>query len=118
MPNGRLSLSDIQSELVQRRPPSWAGLASCSQPTLEPTCYALLALGSKPTTVLEIAQHFLLRAQNPNGSESVLHSTLLLRSTATILSRLGPADTSAWVQFRKSMDHLLEQPRQAKCNLS
>ncbi len=112
MPNGRLSLSDIQSELVQRRPPSWAGLASCSQPTLEPTCYALLALGSKPTTVLEIAQQFLLRAQNPNGSESVL------RSTATILSRLGPADTSAWVQFRKSMDHLLEQPRQAKCNLS
>ncbi len=33
------------------------------------------------------------------SGDSALHSTLLLRSTATILSRLGLADTSAWVQF-------------------
>ena len=43
-------------------------MASSSQPALEPTCFAALALGSFPGVALERAQEFLLHTQNPNGS--------------------------------------------------
>ena len=46
----------------------WAALASSSQPALEPTCCAALALSSFPGGALERAYEFLLRTQNPNGS--------------------------------------------------
>ena len=43
-------------------------MGSSSQPVLEPTCFATLALGSFPGGALERAQEFLLHTQNPNGS--------------------------------------------------
>ena len=63
-------LSNLLAELSLRQLPcgGWAALASSSQPAIEPTCYAALALGSAPVGDIERAQDFLLRTQNPNGS--------------------------------------------------
>jgi hypothetical protein len=62
--------SDLSAELVRRQLPcgGWSALVSSPQPTLEPTCYSLLAVGSQATDSRERAQAFLLREQNPNGS--------------------------------------------------
>jgi hypothetical protein len=67
-------LSNVLSELALRQLPcgGWAALASSSQPAIEPTCYAALALSSVPVGDLERAQGFLLRSQNPNGSWPVV----------------------------------------------
>ena len=43
-------------------------MGSSSQPALEPTCFAALALGSFPGRAVERAQELLLHTQNPNGS--------------------------------------------------
>ena len=63
-------LSTLLGELALRQLPcgGWAALASSSQPAIEPTCYAALALGSVPAGDIERAQDFLLHTQNPNGS--------------------------------------------------
>ena len=68
--NSRVVLRNLLIELVRRQLPcgGWAALATSSQPTLEPTCYSLLALGKSDSGVVERAQGFLLRAQNTNGS--------------------------------------------------
>jgi hypothetical protein len=67
-------LSSVLAELALRQLPcgGWAALASSSQPAIEPTCYAALALGSAPVGDIERAQDFLLRTQNPNGSWPVV----------------------------------------------
>jgi hypothetical protein len=63
-------LSGLLAEIILRQLPcgGWAALASSSQPALEPTCFAALALGSIPGGAFERAQEFLLHTQNPNGS--------------------------------------------------
>jgi hypothetical protein len=65
-----LVLSNVIAELSLRQLPcgGWAALASSSQPAIEPTCYATLALGSLPSGDIERAQDFLLRTQNLDGS--------------------------------------------------
>ena len=70
MTTDRIVLSGVLAELILRQLPcgGWAALASSSQPALEPTCFAALALGSFPGGALGRAQEFLLRTQNPNGS--------------------------------------------------
>jgi hypothetical protein len=62
--------SDLSAELVRRQLPcgGWSALVSSAQPSLEATCYSLLAVGSQATDARERAQAFLLREQNPNGS--------------------------------------------------
>jgi len=69
-----IALSNVLAELALRQLPcgGWAALASSSQPAIEPTCYAALALSSVPIGDLERAQGFLLRTQNPNGSWPVV----------------------------------------------
>jgi hypothetical protein len=69
-----IALSNVLAEIALRQLPcgGWAGLASSSQPAIEPTCYAALALGSAPVGDIERAQDFLLRTQNPNGSWPVV----------------------------------------------
>ena len=69
-----IALSNVLAELALRQLPcgGWAALASSSQPAIEPTCYAALALGSTPVGDIERAQDFLLRTQNPNGSWPVV----------------------------------------------
>lgn len=68
------ALSSVLAELALRQLPcrGWTALASSSQPAIEPTCYAALALGSVPVGDIERAQDFLLRTQNPNGSWPVV----------------------------------------------
>ena len=70
MTNVQVVLDDLVAVLAHRQLQSggWAALVSSSQPTLEPTCFSVLALGSQPIGVLERAQNFLLRTQNSNGS--------------------------------------------------
>ncbi len=72
--NDAIGLSNVLAELALRQLPcgGWAALASSSQPAIEPTCYAALALGSAPVGDIERAQDFLLRTQNPNGSWPVI----------------------------------------------
>ncbi len=67
-------LSSVLAELALRQLPcgGWAALRSSSQPAIEPTCYAALALGSVPVGEIERAHDFLLRTQNPNGSWPVI----------------------------------------------
>ena len=69
-----LVLSNVIAELSLRQLPcgGWAALASSSQPAIEPTCYAILALSSVPVGDIERAQDFLLRTQNPDGSWPVV----------------------------------------------
>jgi len=69
-----IALSNVLAELALRQLPcgGWAALASSSQPAIEPTCYAALALGSAPVGDIERAQDFLLRTQSPNGSWPVV----------------------------------------------
>ncbi|MGA3314889.1 MAG: prenyltransferase/squalene oxidase repeat-containing protein [Candidatus Korobacteraceae bacterium] len=69
-----IALSNVLAELALRQLPcgGWAALASSSQPAIEPTCYAALALGSAPVGDIERADDFLLRTQNPNGSWPVV----------------------------------------------
>jgi hypothetical protein len=69
-----IALSSVLAELALRQLPcgGWAALASSSQPAIEPTCYAALALGSVPVGDIQRAQDFLLRTQNPNGSWPVV----------------------------------------------
>jgi hypothetical protein len=70
MTTDQVVFSGLLAELILRQLPcgGWAALASSSQPALEPTCFAALALGSFPGGALERAQEFLLHTQNPNGS--------------------------------------------------
>jgi len=70
MTTDQVVLSGLLAELIVRQLPcgGWAAPASSSQPALEPTCFAALALGSYPGVALERAQEFLLHTQNPNGS--------------------------------------------------
>ena len=69
-----IALSNVLAELALRQLPcgGWAALASSSQPAIEPTCYAALALGSVPVGEIDGAYDFLLRTQNPNGSWPVV----------------------------------------------
>lgn len=98
MTNGSRVLSDLQAELVRRQLPSggWAALASTVQSALEPTCYATMALGPHDAQALRLAQDFLLRTQNANGSWPVFagddHEGSWVTSLAAIALRdLVPA---------------------------
>ncbi len=70
MTTDRIVLSSLLAELIVRQLPcgGWAAMGSSSQPALEPTCFAALALGSFPGRAVERAQELLLHTQNPNGS--------------------------------------------------
>jgi hypothetical protein len=60
MTTDRIVLSSLLAELTLRQLPcgGWAALASSSQPTLEPTCFAALALGSFPGGTLYVRKSF------------------------------------------------------------
>jgi hypothetical protein len=64
------ALERLRVLLVQRQSPSggWAALASSSQPVLEPTALACVALGFEFNGARDRATQFLLRTQNSNGS--------------------------------------------------
>jgi hypothetical protein len=63
-------LSSVFAELSRRRLPAggWAALRSSVQASLESTCLATLAIGSEDSDEARLAQEFIVRAQNPNGS--------------------------------------------------
>ena len=63
-------LSSVFAELSRRQLPAggWAALQSSVQASLESTCLATLAIGSEDSDEARLAQEFLVRVQNPNGS--------------------------------------------------
>ena len=63
-------VQDLRVLLAQKQLPSggWAALSSSSQPALEPTTLACIALGPEFQSVHDRATQFLLRIQNSNGS--------------------------------------------------
>jgi hypothetical protein len=63
-------LSSVLAELSRRQLPSggWAALRSSVQASLESTCLATFAIGSEQPDEVRLAQDFLVRVQNPNGS--------------------------------------------------
>jgi hypothetical protein len=65
-----VALEELRVLLVQRQSPSggWAALSSSSQPALEPTALACIALDSEFNSAHDQATQFLLRTQNSNGS--------------------------------------------------
>jgi hypothetical protein len=62
--------SSVLAELSRRQFPSggWAALRSSVQACLETSCLATLALGSEHSDEVRLAEDFLVRVQNPNGS--------------------------------------------------
>jgi hypothetical protein len=64
------SLSSVLAELSRRQLPSGgcAALRSSVQASLETTCLATLAVGSEHSDEVRLAEDFLVRVQNPNGS--------------------------------------------------
>ena len=77
-------VQDLRVLLAQKQLPSggWAALSSSSQPALEPTTLACIALGPEFQSVHDRATQFLLRIQNSNGSWPVF---------------LGDSQEGAWV---------------------
>jgi hypothetical protein len=65
-----IGLSSVLTELSRRQLPAggWAALRSSVQASLESTCLATLAIGSEDSDEARLAQEFLVRVQNPNGS--------------------------------------------------
>jgi len=65
-----VALEELRALLVQRQSPAggWAALSSSSQPVLEPTALACLALGLAFNGARDRATQFLLRTQNSSGS--------------------------------------------------
>jgi len=63
-------LSCVLAELSRRQLPAgaWAALRSSVQASLESTCLTTLAIGSDDSDEVRLAQEFLVRVQNPNGS--------------------------------------------------
>jgi hypothetical protein len=63
-------LSSVLAELSRRQLPAggWAALRSSVQACLESTCLTTLAIGSDDSDEVRLAQEFLVRVQNPNGS--------------------------------------------------
>lgn len=62
----------LKQVLADRQAPDggWPFIGGNGQRSLEPTCLALLALGSDEDPARDWAIHFLLHTQNPNGSWS------------------------------------------------
>jgi hypothetical protein len=100
-------LSSVSAELSRRQLPAggWAALQSSVQTSLESTCLATLAIGSDDSDQARLAQEFLVRVQNPNGSRPAFFgddqdgawvtslAAIVLRDVATaILARLSGID--------------------------
>src|ERR1700756_924911 len=66
----RFVLTGVLAELSRRQLPSggWAALRSSVQASLKSTCLAAFAVGSDDSAEARLAQDFLVRVQNPNGS--------------------------------------------------
>lgn len=104
--------SHLLAELALRQLPcgGWAGLASSSQPAIEPTCYSALALGSAaPTCYAQRALEFLLRIQNPNGSWPAFAGDDQEGAWTTALALLTLRDVPAAIPARlKGFDWLMK----------
>jgi hypothetical protein len=86
----------------------WPALASSSQPSLEATCLAALALGQRDTGAVGKAQDFLLRSQNSNGSWPVFPGDDVAACWVTSLATLALRDLAPAIPARlKGLDWLL-----------
>jgi hypothetical protein len=86
----------------------WPALAYSSQPSLEATSLAALALGQRDTGAVAKAQDFLLRSQNSNGSWPVFPGDDEAGCWVTSLATLALRDLAPAIPARlKGLDWLL-----------
>jgi hypothetical protein len=89
----------------------WPALACSSQPSLEATCLAALALGQRDIGAVAKAQDFLLRSQNSNGSWPVFPGDDVAGCWVTSLATLALRDLALAMPARLKGLHWLLNSR-------
>jgi Prenyltransferase and squalene oxidase repeat len=103
------SLSSVLAELSRRQLPSggWAALRSSVQASLETTCLATLAVGSEHSDEVRLAEDFLVRVQNPNGSWPAFFGDDRDGAWVTSLAAIALRDSATATPARLSGIHWL-----------
>jgi len=102
-------LSSVFAELSRRQLPAggWAALQSSVQASLESTCLATLAIGSEDSDEARLAQEFLVRVQNPNGSWPAFLGDDQDGAWVTSLAAIALRDVATAIPARLSGIHWL-----------
>lgn len=102
-------LSSVLAELSRRQLPAggWAALRSSVQPSLESTCLTTLAIGSDDSDEVRLAQEFLVRVQNPNGSWPAFFGDDQDGAWVTSLAAIALRDVATAIPARLSGIHWL-----------
>jgi hypothetical protein len=102
-------LSSVLAELGRRQLPAggWAALRSSAQASLESTCLATLAIGSDDSDEVRLAQEFLVRVQNPNGSWPAFFGDDQDGAWVTSLAAIALRDVATAIPARLSGIHWL-----------
>jgi hypothetical protein len=102
-------LTGVLAELSRRQLPAggWAALRSSVQASLESTCLAALAVGSHDSDEARLAQEFLVRVQNPNGSWPAFSGDDRDGAWVTSLASLALRDVATAIPARLSGIHWL-----------
>ena len=102
-------LSTVLAELSRRHLPSggWAALRSSVQASLETACLATLAIGSEDSDEVRLAQEFIVRVQNPNGSWPAFFGDDQDGAWVTSLAAIALRDVATAISARSSGIHWL-----------
>jgi hypothetical protein len=102
-------LSSVLAELSRRQLPAggWAALRSSAQASLETTCLATLAIGSDDSDQARLAQEFIVRVQNPNGSWPAFFGDDQDGAWVTSLAAIALCDVVTAIPARLSGIHWL-----------
>jgi hypothetical protein len=102
-------LTGALAELSRRQLPAggWATLRSSVQASLESTCLAALAVGSDGSDEPRLAQEFLVRVQNPNGSWPAFFGDDQDGAWVTSLAAIALRDIATAIPARLSGVHWL-----------
>lgn len=102
-------LSSVLAELSRRQLPAggWAALRSSVQPSLECTCLTTLAIRSDDSDEVRLAQEFLVRVQNPNGSWPAFFGDDQDGAWVTSLAAIALRDVGTAIPARLSGIHWL-----------
>ena len=102
-------LSSVFAQLSRRQLPAggWAALRSSVQASLESTCLAILVIGSDDSDESRLAQEFLVRVQNPNGSWPAFFGDDQDGAWVTSLAAIALRDVATAIPARLSGIHWL-----------
>ena len=111
-------LSSVLAELSRRQLPAggWAALRSSVQPSLESTCLTTLAIGSDDSDEVRLAQEFLVRVQNPNGSWPAFFGDDQDGAWVTSLAAIALRDVATAIPARLAGIHWLMKCRGKEAN--